>query len=92
MNKVESPFFAPNHVGKTGGNGSMLLLERFQLGTRGKFFTMKSISHWNSLLREVVDSTILDTFKISLDKVLACLISTVFSVRKVRPDDPCGPC
>ncbi|KFQ15499.1 hypothetical protein N330_04857, partial [Leptosomus discolor] len=44
------------------------------LDTRGKFFTRRTISHWNYLPREVVDSPVLDTFKIQLDRVLGHLI------------------
>ncbi|PKU34263.1 rna-directed dna polymerase from mobile element jockey-like [Limosa lapponica baueri] len=50
------------------------LTTRFQLDTRGKFFTMRTISHWNNLPREVVDSPTLDTFKIWLDRVLGHLV------------------
>lgn len=34
----------------------------FGLDTRGKFFTMRTISHCPNLAREVVDSPTLDTF------------------------------
>ena len=61
------------HLEKTRGNGYKLLLGRFQLDTRGKFFTTRTISRWNNLLREVVDSPTLDTFKIRLDRVLGHL-------------------
>ncbi|KFV13559.1 hypothetical protein N340_07693, partial [Tauraco erythrolophus] len=44
------------------------------LDTRGKFFTMRTISYWNNLPREVVDSPTLDTFKIHLDRVLGHLV------------------
>jgi len=53
----------------TRGNGYKSPLERFQLETRGKFFTMETSSPWNNLPREVVDSPTLDTFKIQLDTV-----------------------
>ncbi|KAK4822835.1 hypothetical protein QYF61_020129 [Mycteria americana] len=46
------PLFTRNHMEKTRGNGYKLLLGRFRLDTRGKFFTMRTISHWNNLPRE----------------------------------------
>ncbi|KFW08063.1 hypothetical protein N327_10366, partial [Fulmarus glacialis] len=55
-------------------NGYKLLLGRFRLDTRGHFFTVTTISHWNNLPREVVDSPTLDTFKIQLDSVLGHLV------------------
>ncbi|GAB0185824.1 hypothetical protein GRJ2_001047700 [Grus japonensis] len=66
--------FIRSHVEKTRGSGCKLLLGRFQLDSRGKFFTMRTISHWNNLPREVVDSPTLDTFKIWLDGVLGHLV------------------
>ncbi|KAM9649111.1 uncharacterized protein ACIBXB_011590 [Morphnus guianensis] len=66
--------FTRSHMEKTLGNGYKLLLRRFQLDTRGRFFTMRTISHWNNLPREVVDSPTLDTFKIQLDRVLGHLV------------------
>ncbi|KFQ11610.1 hypothetical protein N330_14017, partial [Leptosomus discolor] len=55
-------------------NGYKLLLRRFQLDTKEKFLTKRTISHWNNLPREVVDSPTLDTFKIQLDRVLGHLV------------------
>jgi len=63
---------------KVRGNGYNLLLWRFQLDTKGKFFTMRIISHWNNLPREVVGSPTLDTFKIQLDRVLSHLVRLCF--------------
>ncbi|KFO84425.1 hypothetical protein N320_08332, partial [Buceros rhinoceros silvestris] len=51
-------------------NGYKLLLGRFQLDTRGKFFIMRTIRYWSNLPREVVDSPTFNTFKIQLDRVL----------------------
>lgn len=47
-------------MGKTRATGYKLLLERLQLDMR-KIFHMRTISHWNSLLGEVVESPALDT-------------------------------
>ncbi|KAK4825406.1 LOW QUALITY PROTEIN: hypothetical protein QYF61_027172 [Mycteria americana] len=66
--------FTRSHMEKTRGNGYKSLLGRFQLDARRKFFTMRKISHWNNLPREVVDSPTLDTFKIQLDRVLGHLV------------------
>ena len=66
--------FTRSHMEKMRGNGYKLLLGRFQLDTRGKFFIMRTISHWNNLPREVVDSPTLDAFKIQLDRVLGHLV------------------
>jgi len=66
--------FTRSHMEKTRSNGYKLLLGRFQLHTRGKFFRMRTISHWNNLPREVVDSPTLDTYKIQLDRVLGGLV------------------
>ncbi|KAK4810858.1 hypothetical protein QYF61_008830 [Mycteria americana] len=74
--------FTRSHMEKTRANGSKLLLGRFRLDTRGKFFTMRTISRWNNLPREVVDSPILDPFKIQLDRVLGNVVNTVLLPRK----------
>ncbi|PKU37620.1 hypothetical protein llap_12074 [Limosa lapponica baueri] len=66
--------FTRSHMEKTRGNGYKLLLRRFSLDTRGKFFTVRTICFWISLPREVVDSPTLDTFKIQLDRVLGYLV------------------
>ncbi|GAB0182054.1 hypothetical protein GRJ2_000670700 [Grus japonensis] len=61
--------FTRSHMENMRGNG-----RKFLLDTRGKFFTMRTISHWNNLPREVVDSPTWDTFKIQLDRVLGHLV------------------
>lgn len=50
-----------SHTEKMRGNRYKLLPGTFQLDTREKIFTMRTISHWNHLPREVVDSPTLDT-------------------------------
>lgn len=53
---------------KTKGNGYKSLLGKFQLNTGVKCFTIRKISHWSNLPKEVVDSPKLGNFKIQLDK------------------------
>lgn len=59
---------------KMRGNGYRLLTGRFLLHTKGQFFIMRTISHWNNLTRKVVGSLVLDTVKIWLDRVLGHLL------------------
>jgi len=66
--------FTRSHMGKMRDNGYKLLVRRFRLDARGKLFTMRNISCWNNLPREVVNSPTLDTFKIWLDTVLGHLV------------------
>ena len=66
--------FTGSHMEKMRGHGYKLLLGRFQLNTRGQFFTMRTISCWNKLLREGVGSPTLDTFKIWLERMLGHLV------------------
>jgi len=67
-------FFTRSHTEKMRGNGYKLLLRIFQLDTRGKVFTVRTISCWNNLTREAVDSPALDTFKVRLNRVLGNLV------------------
>lgn len=57
---------------------------------RGKFFTMRTINHWNNLPWEGVVSFMLDSFKIHLDRVLVQghLAWKMLLLRKVGPNDP----
>jgi len=54
---------ARSHMEKMRGDGDRLLLGRFRLDTRGKFFTQRTTtSHGNCLPREVVDPPTSDAF------------------------------
>lgn len=79
------PFNKQSH-GKIMGNGYKLLMGGFQLDTRGKHF--KNNQPLEHLLREVMDSPTLDTYKIWLDRVLGHLAYTMFLPRKAGPADP----
>lgn len=50
---------------------------------------MRRIFHnKNNLHREAVNSPVLETFKIQLDRMLGHFVYTLFLSRKVGPDDP----
>lgn len=80
--------FMRSHMEKTRSDEYKLLLGTFQLDTRGKFSTVRTISYWNNLPREVVDSPTLNTFKIQLGRVLGHLIWIMLLPRNIGPDDP----
>lgn len=73
--------FTKSHMEKTRANEYKTLLRRFQLVTRGKFFTMSTINHWNKLPRKVMDSPTLDIFNIQLYSVLGHLVLTMLFSR-----------
>lgn len=47
-----------------------------------KFFTLRAISHWNNIPRDVAESLPLQVFKMLLDRVLGNLIYTPFSHKR----------
>ncbi|KFQ90723.1 hypothetical protein Y956_15858, partial [Nipponia nippon] len=55
-------------------NGYKLKEGRFRLDIRKKFFTMRVVRRWNSLLREAVDAPSLEVFKARLDGALSNLV------------------
>jgi len=58
---------------RTRSNGFKLRGDRFSLGIRKKFFTVKVMIHWSGLPREVVEAPSLETFKARLDGALSNL-------------------
>ncbi|KFP06991.1 hypothetical protein N300_01752, partial [Calypte anna] len=66
--------FTRNHMDKTRGNGHELLLGRFRLDTKGKFFPLRTVRHWNGLPGEVVDAPTSESFKSQLYSMLRHLI------------------
>lgn len=71
--------------------GYNLFLERFQLESRIRIFTGRTVRLWNLLPREVVDCPTLDSFKTQLDNVLGRFISATISPRNIGPDEPWEP-
>ncbi|GAB0176988.1 hypothetical protein GRJ2_000164000 [Grus japonensis] len=59
---------------RTRGNRFKLKEARFTLDIRKKFFTVRVVSHWNRLPREVVDAPSLEVFKARLDGALGNLV------------------
>ncbi|KAK4832286.1 hypothetical protein QYF61_021685 [Mycteria americana] len=62
--------FTKSHMEKTRGNRYNFHQERFHLGIRKKFFTVRTIIHQNNLPRDVVESSSLEVFKTQLYRVL----------------------
>ena len=67
--KERDRHFSRVYCDTTRGNGFIREEERFRLDIRKKIFTVRVARHWHSLPREVVDALLLETFKVSLDRV-----------------------
>ncbi|KFW69767.1 hypothetical protein AS28_02445, partial [Pygoscelis adeliae] len=55
-------------------NGFKLKEGRFRLDIRKKFFTMRVVTCWNRLPREVVNAPSVEVFKARLDGALSNLV------------------
>jgi len=51
--------------------GSKLKEDRFRLGIREKFFTLRVVKPWHRLPRVMVDAPSLETFQVRLDGALS---------------------
>lgn len=66
---------------KTRGSGYKLQQERFNLNVIKNCFTVRTVSHWNNVPREVVESPSLEVFKMHLNGVLHNLIWAPFPMK-----------
>lgn len=73
--------FARSYMEKTRGNGCKLDLEMFNLDIRKNFFAVSIDIHWNNLPGDVVESPLLQVFKMQMDKVLNNLIYIPFPTK-----------
>ncbi|KGL87311.1 hypothetical protein N301_11489, partial [Charadrius vociferus] len=55
-------------------NGYKLQEGRFRLNIRRKLFTLRVVTHWNRLPREIAEAPSLEVFKARLDMALGNLV------------------
>ncbi|GAB0180590.1 hypothetical protein GRJ2_000524300 [Grus japonensis] len=72
--KAGERLFTKAYSDRTRGNGFKLKEGRFTLDIRKKSATMRTMRHWNRLLRQVVDAPSLEVFKARLDGALGNLV------------------
>jgi len=65
-----SCLFPNSHIEKTEGNGYKLRQERFHHYIRTKFFTVRTIIHGNHFPSDMLESPLLEVFKMQLDRML----------------------
>lgn len=63
-----------NRMERMRGNGYKLFLGELCFTTRGTFFPVRTISHWNDLPWKAVDSPTLDTLRSSQARYLGYLV------------------
>lgn len=63
-------FLTRRHMEKPKNNRYKFYGERFILYIRKKFFTERTMNHYNNLLRNRMESSALEVFKMKLDRVL----------------------
>jgi len=66
---------------KTWGNRYKPHWERFHLNMRKRFFTVRTVDHWNNLPKDVVEFPSVEVFNMQLDRVLDNLIWPPSSVK-----------
>lgn len=67
------PPFTRSHMEERRGNGYKLHWERFNLNVIKKFFTVRTITHWNNLPRNMVEFLSPDVLKTRLHRALGSL-------------------
>lgn len=72
---------------ETRSNGSKLHQERFYLDSTKMFFTERTIFLWNNLLRDVVESLLMEVFQNTVDQVIDQFSPRFPFPQKAGPED-----